>query len=126
MLDERQNLGPDMRFVELMLPHHAIALEMSSALLASNNPKVLDLAEGLSSSQAKEMRAFKALARQLSQYEVVVSFERFPLFRFGNESVPVRADTKIATFQHSARIVKSACTPSPAKENAVYKRFLSR
>ena len=61
MLDEGKNLGPNMRFVELMLPHHAMALEMSiPALLASNNPKVLDLAEGIIISQAKEMRAFKA------------------------------------------------------------------
>ena len=61
MLDEGKNLGPNMRFVELMLPHHAMALEMSiPALLASNNPKVLDLAEGIIISQAQEMRAFKA------------------------------------------------------------------
>ena len=61
MLNEGKNLGPNMRFVELMLPHHAMALEMSiPALLASNNPKVLDLAEGIIISQAKEMRAFKA------------------------------------------------------------------
>ena len=29
MLEEGKNLGANMRFVELMLPHHAMALEMS-------------------------------------------------------------------------------------------------
>lgn len=60
MLDEGKNLGPNMRFVELMLPHHAMALEMSvPALLSSNNPAVLNLAENIIISQAKEMRQFK-------------------------------------------------------------------
>ena len=57
MLEE----GANMRFVELMLPHHAMALEMSvPALLGSNNPQILNLAEGIIISQAKEMRQFKA------------------------------------------------------------------
>lgn len=61
MLEQGKKLGPDMRFVALMLPHHAMALEMSiPALVISDNPKVLDLAEGIIISQAKEMRAFKA------------------------------------------------------------------
>ena len=54
-------LGANMRFVELMLPHHAMALEMSvPALLGSNNPQILNLAENIIISQAKEMRQFKA------------------------------------------------------------------
>lgn len=44
-----------------MLPHHAMALEMSvPALLGSNNPQILNLAENIIISQAKEMRQFKA------------------------------------------------------------------
>ena len=61
MLEEGKNLGANMRFVELMLPHHAMALEMSvPALLGSNNPQILNLAENIIISQAKEMRQFKA------------------------------------------------------------------
>ena len=61
MLEEGENLGANMRFVELMLPHHAMALEMSvPALLGSNNPQILNLAENIIISQAKEMRQFKA------------------------------------------------------------------
>lgn len=61
MLEEGKDLGANMRFVELMLPHHAMALEMSvPALLGSNNPQILNLAEGIIISQAKEMRQFKA------------------------------------------------------------------
>ncbi len=61
MLEEGKNLGANMRFVELMLPHHAMALEMSvPALLGSNNPQVLNLAENIIINQAKEMRQFKA------------------------------------------------------------------
>ena len=61
VLEEGKNLGANMRFVELMLPHHAMALEMSvPALLGSNNPQILNLAENIIISQAKEMRQFKA------------------------------------------------------------------
>ncbi|MFQ9868473.1 MAG: DUF305 domain-containing protein [Bilophila wadsworthia] len=61
MLEEGKSLGANMRFVELMLPHHAMALEMSvPALLGSNNPQILNLAENIIISQAKEMRQFKA------------------------------------------------------------------
>ena len=61
MLEEGKSLGANMRFVELMLPHHAMALEMSvPALLGSSNPQILNLAENIIISQAKEMRQFKA------------------------------------------------------------------
>lgn len=43
MLEEGKNLGANMRFVELMLPHHAMALEMSgprpSRLQQSSDPQ---------------------------------------------------------------------------------------
>ena len=61
MIAEGKDTNPNMCFVTLMLPHHAMALEMSvPALLYSTNPKILNLAETIIISQAKEMRAFKA------------------------------------------------------------------
>lgn len=61
MLDEGADMNANMRFVKLMLPHHAMAVEMAlPALVYSDNPKVLDLAEAIIIEQAKEMRQFKA------------------------------------------------------------------
>lgn len=61
MLAEGADMNANMRFVELMLPHHAMAVEMAvPALVHSDNPKVLDLAEAIIIEQAKEMRQFKA------------------------------------------------------------------
>ena len=44
MLEEGKNLGANMRFVELMLPHHAMALEMSVPALRLQDPQILNLA----------------------------------------------------------------------------------
>lgn len=61
MLEEGADMNANRRFVELMLPHHAMAIEMAvPALVYSDNPKVLDLAEAIIIEQAKEMRQFKA------------------------------------------------------------------
>ena len=61
MLAEGADMNANMRFVELMLPHHAMAVEMAvPALVHSDNPKVLDSAEAIIIEQAKEMRQFKA------------------------------------------------------------------
>ena len=55
MLDEGADMNANMRFVKLMLPHHAMAVEMAlPALVYSDNPKVLDLAEAIIIEQAKD------------------------------------------------------------------------
>lgn len=60
MLKEGADMGPDRRFVELMLHHHAMAVEMAvPALLNSDNPHILKLAENIITVQAKEMLLFR-------------------------------------------------------------------
>lgn len=61
MVGQGADMNANTRFVELMLPHHAMAVEMAvPALLHSDNPKVLDLAEAIIIEQAREMRQFRA------------------------------------------------------------------
>lgn len=60
MLKEGADLGPNRRFVEIMLHHHAMAVEMAvPALLNSNKPAILKLAEEIITVQAKEMFLFR-------------------------------------------------------------------
>ena len=50
----------DKNFVLMMIPHHAMALEMAyPALLQSNDPKVVDLARDIIMHQAQEIRAMR-------------------------------------------------------------------
>ena len=50
----------DKNFVLMMIPHHAMALEMAyPALLQSNDPKVVDLARDIIVHQAQEIRAMR-------------------------------------------------------------------
>lgn len=52
--------NPDMNFVLMMIPHHAMALEMAyPALLQSEDPKVVDLARDIIMHQADEIRALR-------------------------------------------------------------------
>ena len=52
--------NPDKNFVLMMIPHHAMALEMAyPALLQSNDPKVVDLARDIIVHQAQEIRAMR-------------------------------------------------------------------
>ena len=51
---------PDKNFVLMMIPHHAMALEMAyPALLQSNDPKIADLARDIVMHQAEEIRAMR-------------------------------------------------------------------
>lgn len=60
MLEAGGGTAPAVRFVSLMLPHHAEAVEMSvPALLYSDNPQVLELAKNIVMSQGEEMYQFK-------------------------------------------------------------------
>ena len=50
----------DKNFVLMMIPHHAMALEMAyPALLKSNDPKIADLARDIIMHQAEEIRAMR-------------------------------------------------------------------
>lgn len=72
-----------------MLPHHAMALEMSvPALLGSNNPQILN-PENIIISQAKEMRQFKGVDSRTSQE--VVSYTNI---YFENEFSPFPSNKK--------------------------------
>ena len=52
--------NPDKNFVLMMIPHHAMALEMAyPALLQSGDPKVVDLARDIIVHQAQEIRAMR-------------------------------------------------------------------
>ena len=52
--------NPDKNFVLMMIPHHAMALEMAyPALLQSNDPKIVDLARDIIVHQAQEIRAMR-------------------------------------------------------------------
>jgi len=91
MLEEGKNLGANMRFVELMLPHHAMALEMSvPALLGSNNPQILNLAENIIISQGNA--PIQGVDSRTSQE--VVSYTNI---YFENESFPFPSNKKIDT-----------------------------
>ena len=98
MLEEGKNLGANMRFVELMLPHHAMALEMSVPRPSrSNNPQILNLAENIIISQAKEMRQSSVDSRTSQE---VVSYTNI---YFENEFSPFPSNKKndTKTSQHN-------------------------
>ena len=60
MHEHAMSADPDMNFVLMMIPHHAMALEMACpALLQSNDPKIVDLAKDIIVHQTEEIRAMR-------------------------------------------------------------------
>ena len=60
MREHAMAADPDMNFVLMMIPHHAMALEMAyPALVESNDPKVVDMAKDIIVHQAEEIRAMR-------------------------------------------------------------------
>ena len=60
MREHVMSADPDMNFVLMMIPHHAMALEMAyPALVESNDPKVVDMAKDIIVHQAEEIRAMR-------------------------------------------------------------------
>ena len=60
MRDHTLSDNPDMNFVQTMIAHHAMALQMSyPALLQSADPKIVDLARDILMHQAEEIRAMR-------------------------------------------------------------------
>ena len=60
MREEVLSDDPDKNFVLMMIPHHAMALEMAyPALLQSDDPKVVDLARDIIMHQAEEIRTMR-------------------------------------------------------------------
>lgn len=60
MMDQGEGLDPNVRFVALMVPHHADAVEMAlPALLYSDSRKVADLALNIIDEQTEEIVAFR-------------------------------------------------------------------
>ncbi len=60
MREHTMSDNADMNFVLMMIPHHAMALEMAyPALLESSDPKVTDLAKDIIVHQAEEIRALR-------------------------------------------------------------------
>ena len=60
MRDHAMSDDPDLNFVLMMIPHHAMALEMAyPALLQSDDPKIVDMAKDIIVHQAEEIRAMR-------------------------------------------------------------------
>lgn len=60
MMDQGKGLDPNVRFVALMVPHHADAVEMAlPALIYSDSRKVADLALNIIDEQTEEIVAFR-------------------------------------------------------------------
>ena len=60
MREHAMSDNPDMNFVRMMIPHHAMALEMAApALLQSDDPKIVDLAKDIIVHQTEEIRAMR-------------------------------------------------------------------
>ncbi|MCH5276872.1 MAG: DUF305 domain-containing protein [Desulfovibrionaceae bacterium] len=60
MMKRGQGLDPNVRFVVLMIPHHAGAVEMSlPALLYSDSRRIANLAQDIIEAQSKEIAEFR-------------------------------------------------------------------
>ena len=60
MMDQGQGLDPNVRFVALMIPHHAGAVEMAlPALLYSDSRRIANLAQDIIEEQSEEIAAFR-------------------------------------------------------------------
>ena len=60
MMDQGQNLDPNVRFVALMIPHHAGAVEMAlPALVYSDSRRIANLAQDIIEDQSEEIAAFR-------------------------------------------------------------------
>lgn len=66
MMDRKVSDDADVNYIELMVPHHAGAIDMSvPALIMSDNPQIRKLAEDIIVAQAKEIAEFRSwLAKQ--------------------------------------------------------------
>lgn len=83
MLEEGKNLGANMRFVELMLPHHAMALEMS--VPPSSAPTILRSSTSLRTSLSARPRNAPIQGVDSRTSQEVVSYANI---YFENESFP--------------------------------------
>ncbi len=60
MMDQGQGLDPNVRFVALMIPHHAGAVEMAlPALVYSDSRRIANLAQDIIEEQSEEIAAFR-------------------------------------------------------------------
>lgn len=60
MMEQSQGLDPNVRFVILMIPHHASAVEMAlPALLYSDSRRIANLAQDIIEDQSEEIAEFR-------------------------------------------------------------------